>query len=622
MHVTPVITTAAFASSVGLITLGLSGCTQSTPTPAPIPNPFYSSGGDEEIHFQTIHGSVAVEVINRIWPNMSVSFTEGTGVATSTSVSDYTRRLLSEETPFGGLRGSVRIPKGSGTDQLDWGEYVAYSRKQVCYIAANIVAGNSADQYASGLGKLIPPLKCDNDLYEAGFKRALIGLLAACSVDPTLANESHGPMLIVAKSTDNLTKAPNLTSQIAKMTSMKDAGLRTCRFRDGSASNPKLSDIPQTPKQACDGDASIDFMREGNALHGQVILDISAAWIGGYILARGGCGGFDGGQDERLMTFMPEIMVLAFFLSQKASPIDPAGVSLLVPAYILGARKIFAGFDGTSRDAGPDFNAGRPTVNAAVPLHSDLLTIKINGDVRQISGASPFLGFQSINQFSGLAKDVPSARKNQNKLQLLVDGEYGFQNQVAAWYNAVSLTSWHADVQAILQSVVTAVGSGPWGSGVWWGSSQVFFLVMWMGQALAKQTWGNALPFDYYIYSSFTENPSNQCLAHNKADCDACLRACDNTGYAGFPPVNQRYCCMEKAPWIPSPGLFDGKPCIPVSSAPLICGVGGLADIYDKYIGRTVAELWSDVEDTLHKIDPSKTTVFDSLLGLSVETTV
>ena len=31
---------------------------------------------------------------------------------------------------------------------------------------------------------------------------------------------------------------------------------------------------------------------------------------------------------------------------------------------------------------------------------------------------------------------------------------------------------------------------------------------------------------DYYIYSSFTENPSNQCLIHSKQDCMNCLNSC------------------------------------------------------------------------------------------------
>jgi hypothetical protein len=96
--------------------------------------------------------------------------------------------------------------------------------------------------------------------------------------------------------------------------------------------------------------------------------------------------------------------------------------------------------------------------------------------------------------------------------------------------------------------------------GVWWGNSQIFALVAWMGQALAQQSWQAMTGFrmgqkgifpiesiggmstirnwqpwqgqhpflDYYIYSSFTENPSNQCLIHSKEDCKKCLESCEN----------------------------------------------------------------------------------------------
>mmetsp|Transcript_10903 Transcript_10903/g.19434 ORF Transcript_10903/g.19434 Transcript_10903/m.19434 type:complete len:609 (+) Transcript_10903:33-1859(+) len=578
-------------------------------------SPFYSSGGEETVTFQVSHSLVAVETIEHIWPNMLVELDEGTGAASAKSVSDYTKELLTGESPFGGDKGSVKIPKGGAdTDQLAWGEYVVYSRKQVCYIAANIVAGNAIPEYHSGLSRLIPPESCDKDLYKAGFKRALIGLLAACSVDPTLADGAQGPMLIVAKSTNDPSMAPKLSSDEAKATTLRHAGLRTCRFRDGSSNNERLGSIPQSPSSSCDPAANIDFMRDGNNLHGQAIVDITAAWIGGYVLAQGGCGGFDGGQDERLMTFMPEVMTLSFFLSARPSPQSSAGVSLLVPAYVLGARKIFSGFDGTSRDAGPDFNAGKPKVYSAVPLKSDLLTITVNGHERLISQASPFLGFQSINQESGLANKVPTARLNQNPIQIDMDGEFGFPKQVAAWYNAVSLTSWHPDMHAILKKTVVAIGTGPWGSGVWWGNSQIFFLAMWMGQALSASSWGETLPLDYNIYSSFTENPSNQCLVHAKDACRACLRACDNDGAAGPPFTELRYCCMEPAAWIPSPGLFDGKPCIPEANY-TACGTRGLAEVYDRYVDKSVAELWNDLEAYIAYMFPVTKTVFDTLFG-------
>ena len=64
------------------------------------------------------------------------------------------------------------------------------------------------------------------------------------------------------------------------------------------------------------------------------------------------------------------------------------------------------------------------------------------------------------------------------------------------------------------------------------GFSQAWHQV-WGLERVEKQGSWKDMPLDYYIYSSFTENPSNQCLVHSKAACSACLAACDNSGYAG-----------------------------------------------------------------------------------------
>merc|ERR1712113_207974 len=119
--------------------------------------------------------------------------------------------------------------------------------------------------------------------------------------------------------------------------------------------------------------------------------------------------------------------------------------------------------------------------------------VVVNGVERQISGQSPFLGFKSINQNSGLGGDVPPARLNQNPLQVLTTGKYSFSNQIAAYYNAVALSSWHSDVRQMLKTLVVSIGTGPWGSGVWWGNSQVFFIAMWLGHALATNSWNHVV---------------------------------------------------------------------------------------------------------------------------------
>eukprot|EP00928_Gymnodinium_smaydae_P037306 TRINITY_DN25920_c0_g1_i1.p1 TRINITY_DN25920_c0_g1~~TRINITY_DN25920_c0_g1_i1.p1 ORF type:complete len:659 (-),score=58.82 TRINITY_DN25920_c0_g1_i1:16-1992(-) len=575
-------------------------------------SPFQSSGGHATVHFAMKWPSVPTWMIDKVWPQMHVEFNEGISAVTASSLSEYTRGLLGGESPFGGPRGAVKIPTGGLiSDQLNWGEYVAYSRRQVCYIAANIVAGHIAYDYSgNGLSRLIPQSKCDGNLHGAGFKRSLIGLLAACSVDPTMQGGAHGPMLVVAKGTNDLSRAPPLTGSEAQHAKMEDAGLRACRFKDGSSSNAPIGTIPSTPLSACNPSENVDFMRDGNTMHGQVMIDITAEWIGGYVLSAGGCGGVGAGQDERLMVAMPEVMLLSFFLSEKPSPRDPAGVSLLVPAYIFGARKVFSGFDGTSKDFGPAFNVGKPSINARLPMNSDLVGVQLGGNNVLLSMASPFLGFQSMNQYGG--HQLPDARLNRDQNQLSVDGETSFQHQVAAWFNAMSLMSWHTDVQSILTRSVVAAGTGPWGSGVWWGSSQVFFLALWIGQALAAKTWPRPVHLDYYLYSSFTENPSNQCLVHSKNECITCLNACDNEG-SPYPGDNNRYCCMEPESWRHSSGLFHGKACIPTTDS-WACGNRGLGDVYAKYANATVATLWRDLEPTLRSLDPFRATLFDYLL--------
>merc|ERR1712050_547759 len=83
-----------------------------------------------------------------------------------------------------------------------------------------------------------------------------------------------------------------------------------------------------------------DFMTGG--LKGQATQDISAAWLGGYVF--GNADGLGGGQDERLMVYFPEVSALTFFLSQNEKT-----AQLRQPVWVLGARRLFTGIDGTCR---------------------------------------------------------------------------------------------------------------------------------------------------------------------------------------------------------------------------------------------------------------------------------
>eukprot|EP00966_Prymnesium_polylepis_P152953 3533535-Prymnesium_polylepis.1 len=226
-------------------------------------------------------------------------------------------------------------------------------------------------------------------------------------------------------------------------------------------------------------------------------------------------------------------MALVFFLSQsQPSPGKGEHPQLCVPLFVLGARSVFTGLDGTARfslAAVPD---------PQLPLHSDLVRVELDGELHDVSDSQPFLAFQSHNQgflgFPEYAEDLQLARRNRHPDQRVADStsRFAFERQVQSWYTGASLTSYHPAVRRTLQQVVTSVGSGPWMAGLWFGDSQLGFLAAWIGHALAQATWRDspaasgaastdaaALPLDYYLYSMFTVDPANQCFVLPEAEC-------------------------------------------------------------------------------------------------------
>jgi hypothetical protein len=102
-----------------------------------------------------------------------------------------------------------------------------------------------------------------------------------------------------------------------------------------------------------------------------------------------------------------------------------------------------------------------------------------------------------------------------------------------------------------------------WLVGLWWGDSQAGLLAIWLGHAIAQMSWADGgekhessggaagsstasdgaagdgvlaegaaggsavpLPLDYYLYSTFTENPANQCFLLPRDRCVACMERC------------------------------------------------------------------------------------------------
>jgi len=496
------------------------------------------------------------------------------------SVAHWLETDLLATSPFGGSGVLVPWPQ-SDDDQLGFGGWVGYSRRQVCYIAAQTFLGATTPGYNSGLERLMA--MCPT----GGFRESFASLLAACAADPTLKAGRQGPLLLVAKAGNR----PSVESvrSAASTVSMEAAGLRVCDYDTGS---PPLSGVDQVPSAGCQPRSAyapgVDFMTGG--LPGQATQDISAGWVGGYLFDAHACG-LGGGQDERLTVYFPEVTVLAYFLST-SRPFP----QLRQPVWVLGARNFFTGLDGTAR-----FDS--PLRLADVPFTSDLVEVQVAGSTYQISSSRPFLAFMSENQGFLGGDDSPmlqEARRNRNSLQRDVgQGRFSFEKQVWAWYRSIALTSYSEAVRPALKKLVKSMGAGPWLAGLWWGDSQAGLLAMWLGHAIAAPTWGQPLPLDYYIYSDFTENPGNQCFVHSAAACSACMFRC-----ASPPPPRRAY-------YLPRAAYMDGwQVCV---TTYYDCGLTGLQDIVPHYRSGTAAALWTEIEEKLRG-GSVKRTIFDELL--------
>jgi len=570
-------------------------------------------------------------------------------VMTQEVVGDWVEKdLLGGPDPFEDHGGLVPLPwpaqRDTG-DQLGDGQYVGYSRRQVCFIVAKALLGADTMLYANGLSRILnttvghcgfpaPSVKRPDDTRPSAltgeFGISLWNLLSACAADPTLKDGQHGPLILVAKG-----KARDEVETVraaASHAKLSKAHLSACRYNDGDAGPVQGEGFAKMPADVCTppttGAPGRDFMSGGvTRVKGQAIQDISAKFLGGYVF--GNACGLGGGQDERLMTYFPEVFALTFFLSQ-----DADHPQLREPSWILGARMLHVGLDGTTR-----FDHRMELDNGA-PLNSDLVEVKVGSDTYSISSTTPFLGFMSENQdflgesavwdgqrsVSDMRKHMILARQNRHPLQRSVDPAdwYAFMFQVRAWYSAVALTSYNVDVRPALRALVKSLGTGPFLSGLWFGDSQLGFLTVWVGHAAAASTWAAPrthgdvdqegepaadarsppLPVQYYVYADFTENPGNQCFVHSKAACEKCLQTC-----AANPLPRSSF-------WLPDwafMGPGNNMSCVVDSEK--YCGKKGFQDVVAAYSQKTAIRLWEDVEKILRAGPQTESQIFDLLLA-------
>lgn len=161
----------------------------------------------------TTHTRTAEEAFKAAFPNdedfWNVRFREGHSKAPITAkgvVSWVDEELLKGKNPFEEYHGKVPIPWTTTSsdevseDQLEPGQYVGYSRRQLCYIVAQSLVGATTEGYNNGLHRfMFKWTQGGCQPQSGGFGKSWWALLAACSDDPTLKDGRQGPMIIVAQ---------------------------------------------------------------------------------------------------------------------------------------------------------------------------------------------------------------------------------------------------------------------------------------------------------------------------------------------------------------------------------------------------------------------------------------
>jgi len=304
------------------------------------------------------------------------------------------------------------------------------------------------------------------------------------------------------------------------------------------------------------GEKLLEFMGGSNGKREefQSLTDIAGNEVGGggrlCLLANS--------QDESLVQFWSEVHAFAFF--------RPHGRMVPAPFTLLGARQYLGSIGGQrsaaqvcGRLADKDWLNGNIMTTTAV--------VSVNNAVRVSVPATSFVALAS-----SLNPECDHVAAQQNKCA----AQRGSSDKdIRRWYQAYEPTMYNMVVQDAFRTIVRSIGTGPWGSGVWYGDSQMYFLRMWLATSLIPD-----MRLDYYVYSYFCENEGNQCMVLGGTDCEECLNS----------------------EWFPDQ--------IPTSR----CGAASHKDMMAKYQGQTAQVLYN----ALGRVGPPPAQVFDTLASVPV----
>jgi len=381
-------------------------------------------------------------------------------------------------------------PFGTG-DMVPWmdfgghseGKVAVVTQRQLAFLVANVLMGNSiSTEKGDGLSAALQ--RCSAKTPKpSSFIFSLLSFLAVLSQE--LAPRQQGASLVAA--------TPKALDKTAWKSVWKNSSLPNLAV-------PTLC-IDGVGAQPC---GLVDFMSGGTPF--QAMTDIAGAFVGGGAeLCQ-----VANSQDESAVQFYSEALAFAFFVGSSSM--------LPVPWTLLGARRYLRDFGGKSGD-GPPFFASCGKIRGADWLNEDIQSFTVNvtlysHELRLHASAFVAVASACSGCIAGDAcshKDLLNHNCNAQRQHLDED--------VARWLQAYDPSMYNPVVEVAFRHTIQRIGTGPWGAGVWWGDSQLYFLTVW----LATNLLSGPTALDYYVYDHFCENPSNQCFVLGERGCSECV---------------------------------------------------------------------------------------------------
>mmetsp|Transcript_21952 Transcript_21952/g.71104 ORF Transcript_21952/g.71104 Transcript_21952/m.71104 type:complete len:828 (-) Transcript_21952:74-2557(-) len=412
---------------------------------------------------------------------------------------------------------------------------VAVTQRQLAFLVANALMGNGfTDGGSDGLTAGLQ--RCGANPAKSTYLYSLLSFLAVLSRE--LAPGDQGSLLVAA----------------------------TPKGQDKSWKNNLGTRLPEPTVCQRQADGSFDcglsdFMAGGTQK--QALTDIAGGVVGGGAQL---CD-LAASQDESLVQFYSEVLAFSFF-TNGANKDDSATGMLPVPWVLLGARRYMNQLSGNSMGGSCGAIPTGNWLNEAIS--SRTVPVSVGGTQQKVA-PSAFVGVASVCSACNVGDSCSHEELINNKCDLQ---RRHLEQDLSNWYQAFEPAMYEPSVQQAFRSVVSRIGTGPWGAGVWYGDSQQSFLTVWLATSLLS-----GITLDYYIYPSFCENQGNQCFVlGTSGGCGA---------------------CVEQGA-LPGAGVDPGS-----------CGPRGITDIISQFKGRSAQELY----DALLQVGQPPDQIFDLLHG-------